>query len=438
MLLLMVSMVACQRDMQTDISQMQVEQLYPYAISEELALVRLNEFLQAWDGDETRASQRVVKSISSINCDDVIPSTRSTDLNLDIDDLLYVVEFEDGKGSAVIGADTRVESVYAVLDETVLSAADFERAVNSPNADDLSTQIAATILISALTDAAAGTYDFRPDEEILDDFTYQTTSTTIVARIPPLVATKWGQGSPYNNLFPIVPGSNGVHEDAGCGTIACAQILASLMYPSNIVLNGHAHDWSIISEFTHGHSIDNEYYKTCLARFIYDVGLELGLDYNHDDDNDPGTTTTVASAGSLFISLGYSNVQRISLDLSEAYTMLSHNKPFYVKGTDYRDLSDVGSHAWVIDGWKKVRTDIIEIVRNQTGIVSQRIIGSSMAEYVHCNYGWNGKCDGYYSHTIFNVENRLSSSQIEASYGDVLGTNGRIYSSELEMIKYNF
>ena len=31
-----------------------------------------------------------------------------------------------------------------------------------------------------------------------------------------------------------------------------------------------------------------------------------------------------------------------------------------------------------------------------------------------------------------------SPSQIEASCGDVLGTNGRIYSSELEMIKYNF
>ena len=434
MLLLMVSMVACQRDMQTDISQMQVEQLYPYAISEELALVRLNEFLQAWDGDETRASQRVVKSISSINCDDVIPSTRSTDLNLDIDDLLYVVEFEDGKGSAVIGADTRVEPVYAVLDETVLSAADFERAVNSPNADDLSTQIAATILVSALTDAAAGTYDFRPDEDLETDFTIRFSRTTIQEQVLPLLTTKWGQDTPYNEGFPFVPGSDtGSRQPAGCATIAVAQVINNQMSPSQIYINGHAHDLNIISQFTFDSNITDSFDKACLATFIYDIAMELDVEYDNRDPNNPQTTSNIYKARSLLSSLGFNNARVNSFDSDRVVDMLNDNNPMYVRGSDVDD----SGHAWVIDGWKEVRTDIIERVTRIGEGTTESIVETTIYSYVHCNFGWYGKCDGYYKFGIFDPVHIRRSDEVELSYGDILYQVDCTFVSDLKMLTYD-
>ncbi len=128
-----------------------------YAVSVDDALRALdNELSILYDEDETRTSprRRYVRNISSIGLGDIVPATRSVDIPDDVEDLLYVVEFADGCGSAVLGADKRVESVLAVLDETVLTAEDFTALASEADADDLRSFVVSLIANGAVAQAA--------------------------------------------------------------------------------------------------------------------------------------------------------------------------------------------------------------------------------------------------------------------------------------------
>lgn len=106
-------------------------------------MARLDAELASLYGEETRANQRQVRSIKPIKLNDISPATRSSEL--DVDNLLYIVEFEDGQGSAILGADERVEGVLAILDNSALTAEDFDNAANNVKNDELSTYLAGAI-----------------------------------------------------------------------------------------------------------------------------------------------------------------------------------------------------------------------------------------------------------------------------------------------------
>lgn len=134
-----VVVVSCQKDVvYSKIPEKESSneaQTSPYAVSEEKAISRLESELALFKGEETRASNRSVRTIKPIKFSDIAPATRSSDI--DVDNLLYIVEFEDGQGSAILGADERVEPIYAILDESVLTEEDFENATNGENRDNI-------------------------------------------------------------------------------------------------------------------------------------------------------------------------------------------------------------------------------------------------------------------------------------------------------------
>ncbi|MBQ6583868.1 MAG: Spi family protease inhibitor, partial [Alistipes sp.] len=105
-------------------------------ITKEQALKNLYGELKIIDA-ETRAGgeARKVKSIKSLEG----AKTRSGNA-LD-NDLLYIVEFEEGQGSAVLAADNRLEPVIAVLDIDVMTAEDF----SSDDMDDIGVYMASMI-----------------------------------------------------------------------------------------------------------------------------------------------------------------------------------------------------------------------------------------------------------------------------------------------------
>jgi len=431
--------VSCQQDF-TEVPQLKNEVISElnstYAISEQEAIDRLEEFMKAFEEDETRAGSRVIKSISPVSYSDICGDTRSS-MSEEIEDLVYIVEFENGEGSAVMGADRRVEPVYALLDETVLTVDDFNNAVNGENLDDISTYTAGLIAQNAMSRITADVE--LPGDDFRTDVTYYTTTTTVLNKVFPLLRTKWDQDEPYNNKFPFT--SNGlIREPAGCGTIAVAQVLANLTYPYNIVLNGHSHDWSIISQFQYGASITNPYHINCLAQFIYDLAIEMNADYGDGGENDFGTVVPVSESVALFQRLGFKNVSFEDITSTKVYNMIWNNKPLYAYGVDTRKTeANVNvAHAWVIDGWKETRTIVREIVEDNGVIISNTVCDNYYTQYGHCNYGWGGKCDGYYPLNIFNTRTAPSDNMIETDDGDYKGTDRWVFSEDLKMIKYNY
>ena len=122
--------LSCTRDADENfvLSSQVPEPVSPYAVPESEALQSLAVALQQIDGsDETRAGGvRKPLSIRTVKASDVFETTRSADIP-DLENLFYVVSFGEGNGSAVLGADRRISSVFAILDETELTAADFSR-----------------------------------------------------------------------------------------------------------------------------------------------------------------------------------------------------------------------------------------------------------------------------------------------------------------------
>ena len=143
--------ISCQQDF-NEVANTAIEpneNSNPYAVSVEQALDRLYTELADIYGEGTRAANRSVKSVKTLNAEDIAPATRSGE-NIDASELLYIVEFEDNQGSAILGADVRVDEVFAILDEDVISVEDFERAVSGEDDGAIDTYLAGLIADEAI------------------------------------------------------------------------------------------------------------------------------------------------------------------------------------------------------------------------------------------------------------------------------------------------
>ena len=79
--------------------------------------------------------------------------------------------------------------------------------------------------------------------------------------------------------------------------------------------------------------------------------------------------------------------------------MLKNKKPALVCAIS----KIVDGHAWVVDGYlHRMRQEIC--IRNRDG-KEHRDTTYRDQQLVHCNWGWGGSCNGYYSQGVFNTKN---------------------------------
>lgn len=144
--------VACSRGHDEVVVNMDTPQTTK--ISKEQALKNLYGELKIIDGaTRSDGSSRSVKSIKELKG----AVTRSGDALAN--DLLYIVEFEEGQGSAVVAADARLDPVIAVLDSSVITEEDF----SSTNTEDIGVYMASMISdYAASVTSSEGPYPFLP------------------------------------------------------------------------------------------------------------------------------------------------------------------------------------------------------------------------------------------------------------------------------------
>ena len=126
MLFIAVGLVACQDELQPTPVNNPSESVTKsdYSISAEEALASLDEFLTEGEGPVSRsADRRVVKSIVPVSYRAV--KSRAADQNLDCDNLVYIANFEQAKGYAILAADKRIpDKVIAVVDDGELAVSE--------------------------------------------------------------------------------------------------------------------------------------------------------------------------------------------------------------------------------------------------------------------------------------------------------------------------
>ncbi len=374
------------------------------AISVSEALTNLDNELRSIYGTDTRsvASMRKVKTINYID----FKGTRAK--NGDTECPLYIVEFEDDKGSAVLSADNRVEPVLAILDNDILTESDFA----SNDLNEIKPYIASLIRQYADSSINAGGFiPIEPGGGIDTVYHYVR---------KPLIKTKWHQFSPYNDLC-IIPGFYDDYAEAGCTAIAISQIIKFHRYPSTI--NSQSFDWNLLDLCDYGANMTEDA-RTEVARFVYNIGCAIGIDYAN------GVSTTFDTNVSDFLkNVGYKNVSIKSYSDTDPRTSIFNNsKPLYMSGI--QSGNRIG-HSWVLDGWNEYK------IKNKKMLIdgTSQIVYSTTTK-VHCNFGRAGSCDGYYTSGVFDTSKTLSSGDIDSKIGDEAGT-GDNYNSNLSIIAYD-
>ena len=212
--------------------------------------------------------------------------------------------------------------------------------------------------------------------------------------VNPLLRTKWNQNAPFNNLCPADPeGPNG-HCYTGCNATAMAQVLNYWEHPVKgagsytYTPNNHpeygsqyanfsstTYDWDNMKDYYSRGYTDEE--ALAVATLMYHCGVSIASEYGPD-----GTAASLINIPNVFIhffkfssSVVYrskSSGGTIHYTDSQWIEMLKQDLDLG-RPLPYRGSSDEGngSHSFVCDGYDE-------------------------NDYFHFNWGWSGRCDGFF------------------------------------------
>lgn len=352
--------------------------------------------IAAAEVDYTRASRKV----SAFNIRPILADgTRSTAS----DTIMYAVNFEGGRGFALISTDRRIAPVLAIID-----AGSYEDAENSENPEF---QYAMKNIIQF---ASISPVPIIPNPAMIDTIYPRKKSEKILE-------VDWGQFWPENIYCP-----NGV---AGCGPIATAQILSSFKKRVNLFYNfdeagvlSEEIDWNSIISHTRSLqykdpsvNVIEHHLNSCpspiethhtLARVVRQIGkledavyesfvINGSLVQETSVQYDPVVETIKNLSGESPRYSGSGIHSLFEKIIGETHSIALVGSEITING------QSIGRHLWVADGaWEiglKIRHEapgVIEFPRQEP--TTKIYFEGEIDTYLHCNWGWSGNCNGYF------------------------------------------
>jgi len=305
--------------------------------------------------------ERRVKQVDVVCSPETFSRTRSN-LNSEINTALYIVNYENSKGFAVVSSDKRLKPIYALADTGNLNVRD-------------------TIINKGLSYFFQGVYS-----EMLSVSTQSATPVVadvdnkkfiVDAQVYPLLlggTRKWGQDAPYNKFCFT---KDGKVAAVGCPAVAMGQILSYYNWPL-----------AVDSVYLLWRSMKRNANDSHVAKLLSFLGRKDVLDMDYGVDASGAEPNKFPSA---FEKMGYLKPDPLqSFSESKICKILDNAQeqgcsntagygPILVYGENV--LSGV-SHIWVIDGYAKNIED-----------------GSNTLKgvYYHCVWGQNnGLNNGYF------------------------------------------
>ncbi len=340
-------------------------------------------------------------------------------------DLMYGVNFKDDAGYALLSADSRVqESVLAVIERGHISESDFqffdENLVPTEN-DDLSVEEYGEMVESGVLAQRKGTdinrlcYDYMLEKvDVFDGEYVGGSSSTPVTyewrlkkQVPAMLKTLWTQDGVFNRYCPVVGLIWKKKAPAGCVCIAVSQIIAFHEYPAPLVCQDMPIDYAAIkrrySIYDRWNQGGSEYVNDMLAKFCYVIGGFCHTAYHSIFGFEFGFAWPW-DAKDCLEKFYYKNVSlNLGYDENRVIASLDNGCPVFMSAI----AGLFGGHAWVIDGYTKR-----EYVSNTGHVKDTQTL-------IHCNWGWNGDCNGYYTSGIFNTRKATSYD----GYGNYMNKN---------------
>lgn len=331
----------------------------PYRVSLTDALKNADALLgELGEGETTRSAERKVESVEYYSR----PGTRA----LGGDTLLYLVNYADDAGFALLSADSRLRPIYAISDEGSMSFSDttynkglalFARGVEA----DVENAI-----------ASSPSNSWPIDSLIL--------MRRVIREVKPLLnyyQSRWNQTYPYNQYCFTADGSSAY---VGCAAVAVGMIMSYYEHPKSYA--GYTFDWDAMNS---GQNYEN------IARFLQLLGDNNNLQMNYGA---VGTSNGSGAAPSryypTFSNMSYARHDQLQTFSEEEICAIldRHDDSIFTKigPVLVRGNSSTGGHGWVIDGY-------VQYEQNSP-IIGQGYVLEDIL--FHCVWGWGGNCNGYF------------------------------------------
>lgn len=307
-------------------------------------------------------------------------------ISADKDTLIYIFNFENNEGFALVSASKNTEALLAITDKGYCNP---EEKSKIEGFDDF-IQMAKIYVLNATKTPILRIYD-DPIVETKDSITYA------YQEVGPYISVNWGQTLPEGEFCP-----NGV---AGCGNTALAQIMSYYNYPTSISITfpgagvtTQSLNWTAMKAHSTGHprnSCSDQTTHDAIGRLLRQLGT---LNNSVYDMTDSLTSTQTSNLSSTINTLGYSQGNWRSYKSIVARNSLDDSELFYMVGT-----GSGGGHAWVLDGYRTVIATIRHMGRTATSGWFIIDVTTETNYYLHFNWGWYGDCNGYFLEGIYNT-----------------------------------
>lgn len=304
------------------------------------------------------------------------------------DTLLYVVNFENNGGFAVIGADERVLPLYAVSDSGELNITEENnealKLIMEGIEEDAAQRINQVLPIDPGTSPdIPGTSHRFPNHY----YGWETSST-----VGPHLSKFQNRTNYYGEYSKYIFMPDGRPTYSGCGAVALEQLLSFYKWPESI--DGYDIDWD---------RIDREQDVDAVAKILYLLGQKEYLNMRYNVDSNKQAHVGYVSNSDEYhalLNLGYycdSFINFISNEESVLETL--RKKPLMFSAWAYvpQDTNINGTgHLWIIDGWKCYKW-VTPGIPDENGLIFNNYELDPKGYLYHCVWGdLDGDCNGFY------------------------------------------
>ena len=342
-------------------------------ITESEALRKAAEFVIGGRGNNARSMVKSVDNISSVSSTLTVAESR---------DAYYAINLPDNGGYVIVSGDDNMPAVLGYSES------------GSYDADNI------PVNMRAWLEGYAEQYEYLQSHSNV-----RAASITSVTGNPvlPLLDTRWAQGTPYNDLCPMVGDERTV---TGCVATAMAQVMYYYQWPRKT-------KQAIPAYTTRTHSLiipemgvtnidwDNMTLNS-MATLMRLCGSSVEMDY--DLNANGGSAASTSDAISALIKYFDYKEEGMSFEYANNYSADVWNQKIYDEVYNGRPViysgQGIGSHAFIIDGY-------------------------SGSDYFHINWGWGGNHNGYFllsalTPGVYNFSSKQAAIiGIEGKAGDI-------------------
>lgn len=374
-----------------------------YTITIDEALSNL-ELFKLGQGTKAYSEDKEIAEIITIMSDGSPATTKSDNSALP---LMYIVNYAENSGYSVLSADRRIGTdVLAITEKGNIS----EKSVYDLTISDSEKLLPLTLLCNYAIQASS-TIPIRDSfaEDNTEMIGHELEDSVDIPRgewvitvwdkvettneVPVMLKTEWHQWAPFNNLC-------GKYA-AGCTAVAMMQIMAYNCYPDPFKVGDFTIPFEELREMS---SVPNDgstyaYNVALLTKSIWDYCGD-----HHDPFNSDNLSTLIwpKHAEKYFKNvLGYKNVERYAdnktCNINMIVRCLKKGYPVFLAAK----ANSLNAHSWVVDGLVVTRR-YGHKEGEDSGIYRGDVYASE--SYLHCNWGWGGKDDGYFLAGVFDTD----------------------------------